>query len=156
MSAYPDSTLILDFYHAMEHLGKLAQGGIGSPVKRASWLEDQRKSLLASRLGDVLACLEALPVAPADRLKVRSYLEANRKRMDYKAYRDRGLCIGSGAIESANQAVVQVRLKRSGQRWSRVGAQRVLNLRTCWMSERWSLVEAQLRSGKSGMPTGVS
>ena len=145
VKAYPHSTLILDFYHAMEHLGGLAQVGIGAAAKRALWLEDQRKSLLESNLDEVLAQLDTLSVPPAERLNVRGYLEANRSRMDYKAYRARGLCIGSGAIESANQAVVQVRLKRSGQRWSRRGAQRVLNLRTCWMSERWSLVEDQLR-----------
>ncbi len=64
--------------------------------------------------------------------------------MDYRAYRKRGLLIGSGAIEAAHRTVVQKRLKRSGQRWSQVGAQRVLNLRVCWMSARWPIVRQHI------------
>ncbi len=65
--------------------------------------------------------------------------------MHYQAYRQRGLLIGSGAIESAHRSVVEKRLKRAGQRWTIKGAQWVLNLRTCQMSQRgappgWEIV----------------
>ena len=36
--------------------------------------------------------------------------------------------IGSGAVESAAKHVVQVRMKRSGMRWSDVGGQAILTL----------------------------
>ena len=64
--------------------------------------------------------------------------------MDYARYQTRGLLIGTGAIESAHRTVVQKRLKRSGQRWSLAGAQHVLNLRTCLMSDRWELVRKHI------------
>ncbi|WP_262504760.1 hypothetical protein [Runella slithyformis] len=35
-------------------------------------------------------------------------------------------------------------MKRSGQRWSLTGAQHVLNLRTCLMSDRWELVRKHI------------
>jgi hypothetical protein len=62
--------------------------------------------------------------------------------MDYKSYEEKGLHIGSGAIEAAHRNVIQKRMKQSGQRWTPKLAQNVLNLRTCYMSEHWDeLVE---------------
>ena len=56
--------------------------------------------------------------------------QANSSRMDYQKYRQLGCgIIGSGAIESAHRTVIQKRMKPSGQRWSMVGAQNMLNLR---------------------------
>lgn len=36
---------------------------------------------------------------------------------------------GSGAIELAHRKVIQKRMKQSGQRWGKAGAQNMLNLR---------------------------
>ena len=88
--------------------------------------------------------LKQLPIAPALRHSVWAYLQANRDRIDYKTYRERGLLIGSGAIESAHRTVMQRRLKRAGQRWSINDAQRVLTLRVCAMSNRWPLVHQHI------------
>jgi hypothetical protein len=67
--------------------------------------------------------------------------------MDYQRYLARGLCIGSGAIESANKAVVQQRMKPFSQK----GVQRILNLRTCWMSQRWQLLKDLLEPASYAM-----
>ena len=61
--------------------------------------------------------------------------------MDYAYYREMGLTISSGAIESANRTLVQERCKLSGQRWTATGIQQVLNLRALNMSNQWSKVE---------------
>jgi len=135
--SYPRSIQILDLYHAMEHLGALAQIGISCPKARKIWLDVQHNLLLDSELDQVLSHIGSLAIEADCSCKVCAYLEKNRHRMDYKSYLDRGLCIGSGAIESANKAVVQSQMKRSGQRWSKSGAQHVLDLRTCWMSGEW-------------------
>ena len=147
--AYPQARLILDFYHrtgapAMGHLGKVSQGAFSTQRQAFRWLEDQRKLLLNSKLENVLTNIRSLPVASSVRESVCGYLTTNRDRMDYKRYRARRLLIGSGAIESAHRTVVHKRLKRSGQRWSQAGAQRVLNLRVCWMSQRWNLVRKHI------------
>ena len=44
---------------------------------------------------------------------------------------------GGFTVEAAAKTVVQGRLKRSGMRWSHVGGQRVLDLRTHLKSDRW-------------------
>ena len=65
------------------------------------------------------------------------YFAHNRKRMDYAAYRLRGLPIGSGVVEAACKTVVGQRFKRPGMRWSIPGGQAILNLRVATLSERW-------------------
>jgi hypothetical protein len=142
--SYPQATLILDMYHALEHIGEVGKAALATDKAVSTWFKVQRKLLLDSNLDEVLTNISALKVASALRDSVCSYLESNRDRMDYKTYRERGLLIGSGAIESAHRTVMQRRLKRSGQRWSVKGAQQVLNLRVCLMSNRWDLVRQQI------------
>lgn len=141
---YPQATLILDFWHLMSYVGSVGVAAYRTATSRANWIDHQRNLLLASQLDAVLDHIRAVRIPAALRDSVCRYLEANRDRIDYAAYQKRGLLIGSGAIESAHRTVVQKRLKRSGQRWSIAGAQHVLNLRTCWMSERWALVRKQI------------
>lgn len=141
---YPQATLILDFWHLMSYIGTVGVAAYRNQKSRADWIEKQRILLLNSELDTVLAHIKALRIKADLRDSVCSYLEANRDRMDYSGYQKRGLLIGSGAIESAHRTVVQKRLKRSGQRWSIAGAQHVLNLRTCFMSQRWELVRKHI------------
>ena len=62
------------------------------------------------------------------------------RNLQYQAYIENGLFIGSGAIEAAHRTLVQCRLKLSGQRWSENGAQNMLNLRVAHMSNQWHKV----------------
>lgn len=68
------------------------------------------------------------------------YYTRNQHRMYYGFYRERKLLIGSGAIESAHREVIQHRLKRSGQRWSKPGAQQIAQLRVAKKSNHWQKV----------------
>jgi hypothetical protein len=140
----PKATLILDMYHALEHIGEAGKAAFGNGKAGSTWFKAQRRLLLDSRLDDILGNILDLKIAVSLRGSVCSYLASNRDRMDYKRYRERGLLIGSGAIESGHRTVMQKRLKRSGQRWSIKGAQQVLNLRVCLMSGRWNLVRQQI------------
>ena len=63
------------------------------------------------------------------------YLFHNRWRMRYDLLREAGYPIGSGTVESACKHVVQQRLKQSGMRWSRIGAQAMLALRSTLLSQ---------------------
>ncbi len=141
---YPQATMILDFWHLMSYIGQVGVAAYRTKKSQDAWIEEQRILLLNSDLDRVLAHIKALRIKADLRESVSAYLEANRDRMDYAQYQERGLLIGSGAIESAHRTVVQKRLKRSGQRWSLVGAQQVLNLRVSFMSERWALVRNQI------------
>ena len=64
--------------------------------------------------------------------------------MRYREFRAAGCPIGSGSVESACKLVVQQRMKQSGMRWSRGGAQSMLALRSLLLSDRWDVVEAAL------------
>ena len=141
---YPQATLILDFWHAMSYIGTVGVAAYSKPKSQVAWIEEQHNLLLNSELDSILVNIKAVQIKADLRDSVCNYLEANRDRMDYKGYQERGLLMGSGAIESAHRTVVQKRLKRSGQRWSLAGAQHVLNLRTCFMSQRWELVRKHI------------
>ncbi len=120
---YPGAIHILDFFHVCEKLGEV------SPNK--AWLDEQKATLRLTG-GAVLVKkrVEQLvkeQVKDAD--KVITYLENNQERMDYAYYREQGWMIGSGPIESAHRTVLQVRMKRSGQRWANHGCDNMIKLR---------------------------
>lgn len=126
-------TEIVDWFHAAEHLWNVARAlhGAGTAAA-AAWAERALARLWADGAGPVQALLAAAQppdAAAAEVLRLeRGYFATNAGRMDYPAYRARGLPIGSGAVESAAKHLVQSRLKRAGMRWSERGAQALLAL----------------------------
>lgn len=145
---YPESTHILDFYHAVEHLAGFARMGFEALNVGSHWLEEQKNHLLTDELDEVLANLAQLsplkPAAREERTRLMAYLEHNRLRMRYGSFKRQGLLIGSGPMEAAHRTVIQSRMKRSGQRWTNPGAQAMLNLRVAAKSGRWQLVTNNL------------
>lgn len=137
---YPESTQILDFYHAKEHLAHFAEQAELPPT----WLDEQSERLKQGQIREVIKTIRRIrphhTAAQQTQQRLLLYLMDNEYRMQYKDYLDWGLSIGSGAIEAANRTVVQARLKRSGQRWSKKGAQHMLNLRVVFMSNQWKKV----------------
>jgi len=78
--------------------------------------------------------------------KVINYLENNKERMDYQRYLSAGRPIATGFTEGACRHVVKDRLERSGLRWTRDGAQAMLNLRCIDSSELWDMMLAEHRN----------
>ena len=66
-----------------------------------------------------------------------TYLTEHQGRMDYAAYRARGMQIGSGMIKSGCKHVLGARLKQAGMIWDRDGASAVATVRTWLKSDRW-------------------
>lgn len=64
-----------------------------------------------------------------------TYIQNNKDRMRYATLRKAGLPVGSGVTESTAKNVVNMRAKRSGQRWSVEGLRGVLNLRALLKSD---------------------
>ena len=62
---------------------------------------------------------------------------ANVNRMDYAQYIQRGLQIGSGAMESIHRNGSQCRTKRPGVRWLKERSQAIFNLRMMHLAGRW-------------------
>jgi len=60
-----------------------------------------------------------------------------RNGMEYHAYKQACLPIGSGVVEAACKTLVSERLKQSGMRWTIRGGQAILTLRSLLQSARW-------------------
>jgi hypothetical protein len=132
---------IVDGFHAAEHLHAAGRAIFGEGEAAASWAEARAGELLAQGPAPVLAALRAARAPTLERRKrlraERGYFRNNADRMAYPEFRLDGLPIGSGAIESAADHLVQRRMKRAGMRWSDRGGDAILALR------------ARLRSGRS-------
>lgn len=141
---FPNSTHILDFFHAKEHLTDFAKLHFKNSVTRHNWIKKQETELLegtALKVIDNISKLRKLSaVAQDEQVKLLAYYKNNASRMSYKLFRDQGLMIGNGPMEAAHRTVIQTRMKRSGQRWTIKGAQAMLNLRVIRESNRWSCV----------------
>lgn len=132
---------ILDWWHATQRLWTIANAAFDRQAQATCWVEQQKQLLAHSHLRHIFANVRLLyprasPVPEAVRQAI-AYLYRNRRRMRYAEFRQAGLPIGSGAVESACKVVVQARLKQAGMRWSRNGAQAMLALRCALLSDRW-------------------
>ena len=137
------SCRILDFCHAAGHLADVCKLLDGEGTERCrERFTRWRAHLGDSGPGQLLTEMEqerdaALGSAKRDAIQAQiNYLEANRQRMNYHLYRDDGLPIGSGAVESACKNVA-ARMKRSGMTWTLAGAKHLLQLRVSLMSSRF-------------------
>lgn len=142
-TTYPSATHILDYFHVVE---KLAFAVKGLPTAK-KWLTYQQEHLLANQSQTVETNVANLKHLSADeRSKLVSYLFNNRQRMRYEDYRKQGLMIGSGPIEAAHRTVLQVRMKRSGQRWVDTGCDNMIRLRVAYKSGKFKLVTDLLKN----------
>jgi len=138
---FPDAESILDYYHASQHLYEFVNLHFKDIQSGKEWGKAQEKLLLESNVSNVIKNIQALGAVKKEAQKLIDYYINNIERMEYKRYRQIGCgIIGSGAIESAHRTVVQKRIKLSGQRWSKAGAQNMLNLRVTSMNEKWDRV----------------
>ena len=148
---YPESTQILDFYHCKEHLHSFAKDYF-SEQEAIEWVEKSMEKLKTEQVHTFLKELEELPVKnkslEKNRNKLLTYLTNNKQRINYGKYVRDGLLTGSGAIESANRNIIQKRMKLSGQRWTIQGAKQMLNLRTCYKSDKQSLIKKLIKNYK--------
>jgi hypothetical protein len=68
---------------------------------------------------------------------VYAYLQRHREHIDYAKYKELGLPLGSGMVESACKWLIQQRFKGVGMRWSEDGFNHLLHLRLAWINGRW-------------------
>jgi hypothetical protein len=137
----PDALRILDFPHAAQRVGAMADLFVQSGhLLPEDWVHQQCHHLKHEGPRGVLETLRALPSpgTVAEALQEhRQYLEKRAGLMDYPTYRQQGWPIGSGSVESANKRVMQARLNGAGMRWARAHVNPMLALRTAVCNERW-------------------
>jgi len=143
-SYYPKATNILDYYHAVEYIHDFSKVVWSDKEKRKEWSAVQTSLLLEDKVITVIENINKIEVRGQVKTtakdKILTYYNNNHDRMLYKTYRQRGLLIGSGPIESAHRFVLQKRLKQSGQKWTISGAQAVTNLRIAELNNMWGSV----------------
>jgi hypothetical protein len=132
---------ILDWWHAAQRLWTIAHATFDAAPQAAAWVEEQQKLWAAGNLRTFFHNVRLLyprgqPLPDPVRQAIL-YLFHQRKRMRYAYFRQLGLPIGSGTVESACKVVVQARMTQAGMRWSRTGAQAILALRCALLSDRW-------------------
>jgi len=138
---YPDAVQILDFFHATEHLDEVAKAWYGEDSEKAKcWLEARKLDLLSDCVEDVINSIRSWHPAEDTAKEIRrvelGYLEKNKDRMLYATFLANGYHIGSGLVESACKTIVTQRFKQSGMRWSELGAESIVHLRSHLLSDR--------------------
>ena len=139
------ATGILDFYHAAQNLWKSAAAWLdGRTTQARRWFTWARHRLRHGHpdgvLGDLAEALdvEGLPNTARDTLRtVYAYLERHRAHIDYAIYKELGLPLGSGMVESACKWLIQQRFKGVGMRWSEDGFNHLVHLRLAWVNGRF-------------------
>ncbi len=121
---FPQSTQIVDWYHARQHLADAAQARFPAhPEPAAAWFQAQSTILFEGPLDALLTDLNQAGLS-----EHAHYFETNQARMRYLDFQEAGLPIGSGSVESEVKQFKQ-RLAGPGMRWSRPGAERMIPLR---------------------------
>jgi hypothetical protein len=137
---------IVDYYHAAQRIWAMAEALFGKddPAGRA-WA--RRMCRVLKKPGGPFRVLHSAAALrkrrklsksrAGDFRKAYQYIRRRTKLMQYHEYKRLNLPIGSGVTEAACKTIVTQRLKLSGMRWMKQGAQTILNLRIVLLSGIW-------------------
>lgn len=138
---FPAAIQILDYYHAREHLGVLAEAVFPAEEERSrelgKWIDllDQGHVEKIADLAGEKKARNGKRRAAAER--EIEYFRKNAKRMQYARFKEQGLFIGSGVVEAGCKTVVGKRTKQSGMFWKIRGAQNILDIRCSVLSDTY-------------------
>jgi hypothetical protein len=139
---------IVDFVHVLTHvyLAAKAVGGSAPAVweRYLNWATACWQGQVAVVLEQLRVVFGTLKPQPEDQAKPTDpyevirltigYLENNQNRMDYPRYRQAGLPICSGLVESLVKQFNR-RVKGTEKFWNPAGAETILQLRAAYLSE---------------------
>ena len=115
---------ILDWYHLVENMNK-----IGASNKRLNRIKE---SLWKGEMERVLDELEGFKKKQA--IKFTQYVHKHRERMsNYALYQSKGICIGSGNVESKIKQI-GARMKIVGEQWKADNIPQYLKLRCAYLN----------------------
>lgn len=142
---FPGAVQIVDLYHAEQHVWQVARAVFGPQSESAAaWAKDACDLLVHGKIEELVAVIAALPpIAPPPGQsksipeQAVGYFTTNASRMRYPTFRAQGMHVGSGIAEAACKTVVATRLKRSGMRWTPLGLDALLPLRTSVLNQTY-------------------
>jgi len=138
--------IILDLFHVMERLWKLSyyfckEGSKESVV----WVRKYLTMILTGKVGYFIGAIRQIVkkrgISKSKNEKIEKLLRYCEKRKDYMKYNEylaKGYPIGSGVIEGACRSFVKDRMELAGMRWSEVGAESMLQLRSIKINGKWN------------------
>lgn len=138
---FPGAMRILDYYHASERVWAVAAARWGeASVEGRRWAEGNLQRLKTGEVGQVIASIKRVRMKTEEGRAIAiaaiKYMRGRVNQMQYGEYREAGLPIGSGAVESSCKQVVTARCKQAGMRWSEAGVDAILALRSYVLNER--------------------
>ena len=145
LSKFPGFELILDIIHVLGYLWDAANALLGEThPDRTAWVKEQLLLILSGKTTTVIQTLESLvqdpTISDAQREVLNTtigYYRRNLPYMHYDRYLDRGWPISSGVVEGTCGHLVKDRMEQSGMRWTKSGAQAILDLRAVRVNEDW-------------------
>lgn len=150
----PFAVQVLDLPHAIQNGMECGKALLGEGDPGLLLWEERLKRLVDAASPDtaIRELMDCLPYTTTDEQlgaldRLIGYYRANEKRMRYSEFREMGLPVGSGIVESAHRHVLQVRMKRAGQRWAIQRARRMVRLRALYRTAgplrfHWAIGEA--------------
>lgn len=142
---FPEYELVLDIIHASEYLWDAANAVLGEThCDRSPWVSEQLLLLLSGATATVIQTLASLAqdssLSDSQRKTLNTtigYYQRNLPYMRYDHYLAQGWPIGTGVVEGACGHLVKDRFERSGMRWTKAGAQPLLDLRAVRVNDDW-------------------
>ncbi|MCB1111028.1 MAG: hypothetical protein KDK64_08595, partial [Chlamydiia bacterium] len=138
---------ILDIFHATEYLWDASTSLYGeNSSERIVWVREKLLAILQGKVGRVTGGLKQILKKDKRDLRagqkkalqtVITYFNNHKHMMRYNEYLQKGYPIGTGVVEGACGCLVKDRTDRSGMKWSREGAQAILNLRAIKQNGDW-------------------
>jgi len=137
----PDAQQVVDWYHATEHLYKAALAlypNESDLPKRNRWFKTYKHHLYMGHVETIISVLHKRHLP-----HLATYFQRHKRRMQYLEFREEGLPIGSGTVESGVKQYKQ-RLCGTGMRWHLDNAKRMIILRSAILGhdfdELWAKV----------------
>lgn len=141
---FPKAIQILDKFHLIENIYQYGKYIFNDDTKKVEKFKDKIISYCNSNEYNLivkeLSKYKKINI-PNTICNLPVYLEHNKDKICYSLYENNGWFVGSGAIESSNKTVVQLRLKQAGMRWSVDGANYIITLRCMKESGKWNEIE---------------
>jgi len=145
---------VVDYYHVSERVWAMATALFGKDTREAhGWahrmLNALKKSSGPSRVLHSAAShfhrRDLKGPRTKEFWKAYRYIQKRTRFLRYHEYASRHIPLGSGVTEAACKTIFTQRLKLSGMRWTRAGAEMILNLRVILLSNTWQPTFAAYR-----------
>jgi hypothetical protein len=140
----PDVTVVLDYYHASQHVHEARRAVFGeSGPDGHAWADRVLERMLTRPFDDLWQSLVETRAPLRAKAKRRAlddlmrYLGERREKVDYARFRAAGLDIGSGPTESMCKSLSR-RMKGIGMRWTPANAESVVALEALHQSDLWA------------------